>query len=113
MSFLQSELVRAGLVEINELQEEIFKDAMKFPSMSTKDQYQHLEKLETLLEKQKIMYTRVCLSEDPEAQQIKENIIDASKMLGFPSEVDPGNLFNNMHLTIQNLRKMVEKGLDK
>lgn len=113
MSFLQSELVRAGLVEINELQEEIFKDAMKFPAMSTEKQYEHLEKLETLLEKQKIMYTRVCLSDDPEAQQIKENIIDASKMLGFPGDVDPGNLFNNMHMTIQNLRKLVEKGLDK
>lgn len=113
MSFLQSELVRAGLVEINELQEEIFKDAMKFPMMSTEQQYLHLEKLEKLLEKQKIMYTRVCLSDDPEAQQIKDNIINASKMLGFPREVDPSDLFNNMQMTIKNLRKMVEKGLDK
>ena len=31
MSFLSSPQVRAGLVEINELQEDIYKDAMKFP----------------------------------------------------------------------------------
>ena len=49
MSFLSSPQVRAGLVEINELQEEIYKDAMKFPVMSQEDQYTHLEKLESLL----------------------------------------------------------------
>lgn len=113
MSFLSSPQVRAGLVEINELQEEIYKDAMNFPMMSQDEQYKHLEKLESLLEKQRIMYTRVCLSDDPEALQIKENIIEASKMLGFPGDVEPGDLFNNMHMTIKNLRKMVEKGLDK
>ena len=113
MSFLNSPQVRAGLVEINELQEEIYKDAMKFPMMDKEEQYGHLEKLENLLEKQRIMYTRVCLSDDPEALQIKQNIIEASKMLGLPGEVEPGDLFNNMHMTIKNLRKMVEKGLDK
>lgn len=113
MSFLNSPQVRAGLVEINELQEEIYKDAMAFPAMSQEDQYEHLTKLENLLEKQRIMYTRVSLSDDPEALQIKENIVNAAKMLGFPGSVDPGDLFNNMHMTIKNLRKMVDRGLDK
>ena len=39
-----------------------------------------------------------------------KNIINAAKMLGFPGSVDPGDLFNNMHMTIKNLRKMVDKG---
>ena len=34
MSFLDSEYVRAGLVEINEMQEDIYGDMMKFPQMT-------------------------------------------------------------------------------
>jgi len=42
MTFLSSPQVRAGLVEINELQEEIYKDAMKCPAMSQEDQYENI-----------------------------------------------------------------------
>ena len=66
MSFLDSEYVRAGLVEINEIQEDIYGDMMKFPQMTNEEKYNHVAKLEELLEKQKIMYTRVSLSDDPE-----------------------------------------------
>jgi len=112
MSFLDSEYVRASLVEINELQEDIYKDIMKFPSMSDEDKYEHISKLEKLLEKQKIMYTRVSLSDDPEALQIKDNITNAAKMLGVPGEVDPGTLFDNMYKTISGLKKMLGQTLD-
>ena len=67
MSFLDSEYVRAGLVEINEIQEDIYSDMMKFPQMTTEEKYEHVSKLEDLLEKQKIMYTQVSLSDDPES----------------------------------------------
>ena len=112
MSFLDSEYVRASLVDINELQEDIYGDIMKFPSMTDTEKYEHISKLETLLEKQKIMYTRVALSDDPEALQIKENIVNAAKMLGVPGEVDPGTLFDTMYQTISGLKKMLEQTLD-
>ena len=38
MSFLKSPQVRAGLVEIHELQEEIMSCAMTFPQMEIEDQ---------------------------------------------------------------------------
>ena len=112
MSFLDSEYVRAGLVEINEMQEDIYGDMMKFPQMTNEEKYEHISKLESLLEKQKIMYTRVSLSDDPEALQIKENIVNAAKMLGVPGEVDPGTLFDTMHQTISGLRVMIGQQLD-
>ena len=112
MSFLDSEYVRAGLVEINEIQEDIYSDMMKFPQMTTEEKYEHVSKLEDLLEKQKIMYTRVSLSDDPEALQIKENIVTAAKMLGVPGEVDPAYLFDTMYKTISGLKKYIEQNLD-
>lgn len=113
MSFLDSEYVRAGLVEINEMQEDIYGDMMKFPQMTNEEKYEHISKLESLLEKQKIMYTRVSLSDDPEALQIKENIVNAAKMLGVPGEVDPATLFDTMHQTISGLRIMIGQQLDE
>ncbi len=65
MSFLKSAQVRAALVEINELQEDVMKSALKFPEMNVEQQYEHIEDLEDLLEKQRIMYTRLSLSDDP------------------------------------------------
>ena len=48
LSFLDSEYVRAGLVEINEIQEDIYSDMMKFPQMTTEEKYEHVSKLEVL-----------------------------------------------------------------
>ena len=113
MSFLKSPQVRAGLVEINELQEKIMKDAMKFPDLSLDDQYEHIEDLEDLLEKQRLMYTRISLSDDPEAKEMKKNILGSIDLMGLKQPQDPDELFKMMHQTIVQLRKMVEQRLDK
>ena len=113
MSFLKSAQVRAALVEINELQENVMKDAVKFATMTVDEQYEHISDLEDLLEKQRIMYTRMSLSDDPEAKAMKENIDESTKMLGLQQPTDPGILFKMMQDTITHLRKIVERNLDK
>jgi len=113
MSFLKSPQVRAGLVEINELQEKIMTDAMKFPDLSLDDQYEHIEDLEDLLEKQRLMYIRISLSDDPEAKEMKKNILGSIDLMGLKQPQDPDELFKMMHQTIVQLRKMVEQRLDK
>tara|TARA_B100001175_G_scaffold316415_1_gene330304 strand:- start:36 stop:383 length:348 start_codon:yes stop_codon:yes gene_type:complete len=109
MSFMQSAQVRAALVEIHELQEVIVADAVKFPDLDVDDQYVHIDNLETLLEKQRIMYTRLSLSDDPEAMEMKKDIEDSMGLLGLQQNVDPGELFRMMQDTIVNLREFVEK----
>ena len=113
MSFLKSPQVRAGLVEINELQEKIMKDAMKFPDLSLDDQYEHIEDLEDLLEKQRLMYTRISLSDDPEAKEMKKNILGSIDLMGLKQPQDSDELFKMMQQTISQLRKLVEQRLDK
>ena len=109
MSFLKSAQVRAALVEIHELQEKIVSDAVNFPELDIDEQYEHIENLEELLEKQRIMYTRLSLSDDPEAKEMKKDIEDSMGLLGLQQQVNPGELFKMMHDTIINLREFVEK----
>ena len=64
MSFFDSEIVQQEMKEISELQDEIYHEGLQFSSMDSDDKLQHVEMLETLLKKQKILYTRLSLSED-------------------------------------------------
>ena len=96
MSFFNSEVVRAEMAEISELQEEIYTNVFKFPTMSKEDQRYHIEVLERLLDKQKVMYTRLSLSDDPEAKMMKDSIIQSAKSMGLPSNVDVNLMFDQM-----------------
>ena len=49
------------MAEISELQEEIYTNVFKFPTMPKEDKQYHIEILERLLEKQKVMYARLSL----------------------------------------------------
>ena len=59
MSFFESEVVRAELAHIGELQQEVYGNAFKFPSMSTEDKKYHVDLLQKLIDKQRIclLYT--------------------------------------------------------
>ena len=49
MSFFQSDVVRAEMVEISELQEEVYSNVFKFPSMPKEEQHRHVDILERLM----------------------------------------------------------------
>ena len=94
--FFKSEVVRAELAEIQELQEEVYGNFFKFPSMSKEDQLYHIEILQDLIEKQKIVYTRLSLSDDPAAKKMKDHITQGAADMGLPTNVDMNVLFKNM-----------------
>ena len=64
MRFFDSEIVREELSEINRLQTSIYGKMFGFGFLSPTDRKEHVEKLETLLDKQKTMWTRLSLSDD-------------------------------------------------
>tara|TARA_B100000965_G_scaffold75057_1_gene59312 strand:- start:149 stop:487 length:339 start_codon:yes stop_codon:yes gene_type:complete len=109
MSFFQSDVVRAEMVEISELQEEVYDNVFKFPSMSKENQRRHVDILEKLIEKQSIMYTRLSLSDDPEAKKMKEQIIESAKMMGFPSSSDMSQAFSQMSTMVDVLKKQIDR----
>ena len=108
MTFFQSDVVRAEMAEISELQEEIYSNVFKFPTMSKEDQRYHIEILERLLEKQRVMYTRLSLSDDPEAKMMKDSIIQSAKSMGLPSNVDVNLMFDQMGKMVEMMRKQLD-----
>jgi len=96
MSFFTSDIVRAEMAEISELQEEVYSNVMKFGYMSKDDQIYHVEILERLIDKQKILYARLSLSDDPEATKMKEDIRESATMMGLPKDMDINLMFGQM-----------------
>ena len=106
--FFESEIVREELDEINKMQEEVYGNMMSFGSLDLEEQKEHIELLIELLEKQKVMYTRLSLSDDPQAKKMKEQLQQSVQMLGFPEGTDMSMLFDGMYQTIQNLKRQVD-----
>ena len=102
--FFESEIVRDELNDINELQQKIYGDLSKFNSLHTEDRKEHIELLTELLEKQRLMYTRLSLSDDPMAKKMKEELQKSVQLLGFPAGTDIQVLFSGMSQTIQSLK---------
>ena len=109
MNFFQSPVVRAEMAEISELQEEVYSNVFKFPSMKKEDQLYHVELLTRLIEKQKILYARVSLSDDPDALKMKENIIESASMMGIPNSVDMSKVFDQMSKMVETLKIQIDK----
>ena len=82
----------------------------KLVELLTEEEEDFVDMLEDLLSKQKILYTRLSLSDDPEAKMMKENIIKSAQQLGFPPNVDLGYVFSNMSSIIESMKKAIREG---
>lgn len=105
-NFFDSPLVREELEQINELQQEVYGSLIAFPNLSSEEQQEHIDKLSLLLEKQKIMYGRLSLSDDPQAIEMKETMRKSVTLMGFPSGTSVERLFEGMEKTIDQLKNL-------
>lgn len=108
MSFFESEVVRSEMTEISKLQEEVYKNVFEFSRMSNSEKINHVELLQKLLQKQQILYTRLSLSDDPEAKEMKERIMEAALLMGLPEKTDMNVIFNNMERLIDVMRQQID-----
>ena len=106
--FFESEIIQEELSEINEMQEKIYGSLMAFSAMSSEEKLEHIDLLTTLLEKQRVMYTRLSLSDDPQAIEMKENLRRSVALMGFPPETDMQTLFDSMNATIKSLKDYID-----
>ena len=106
--FFDSDIVREELQEINQLQMSIYRNAMKFGTFSREDKVEHIEKLTELLERQRVMYTRISLSDDTEAIDLKNHLQKSVELMGFPEGTDMLLLFSGMSNTIENMKSQLD-----
>ena len=109
MSFFDSEMVRAEMAEIAELQEEVYGNIFSFSQMAVNAQLDQIEILEKLLNKQQILYTRLSLSDDPQAKIMKEEICKGAVAMGLPANVDMQILFKQMTNMVSMMRQHIDK----
>ena len=108
MSFFESDIVRAEMAEISELQEEVYSNVMKFHYMNDEDKCYHIEILDKLIGKQKVLYARLSLSDDPGARQMKDDIQKSATIMGLPENVDMSIVFGQMSQMVDLMKKQLD-----
>lgn len=108
MTFFGSEIVKEELKEIEILQEKISCNILSFHLMSKNEKLEHIKLLEKLLERQKILYARLSLSDNPDAIEMKNRLDDATKLIGLPGEVQIGDVFQNMFNLIEDTKRELQ-----
>ena len=95
-SFFQSELVRGDIQEMAALQEYCFRCATNLALLDKERKLEYFEALRKLIDKQKIFYTRLSLSDDPEAKSVIENMKNAIVMLGADPKLTILDMFDDL-----------------
>jgi hypothetical protein len=96
------------MTEISILQDDIYRNIFAFSSMNNEEKSFHISLLEKLLNKQKILYTRLSLSDDPEAIEMKKRVIESAQLMGMPPNVDVNTIFNTMGKLIEVMKEQLD-----
>lgn len=108
MTFFSSDIVKTELKEIGFLQERISSNILSFQEMNKEEKINHIKMLEELLEKQRILYTRLSLSDDPNAIDMKNKLDNSMKIFGFSSEMKINDVFKNMIDLIEEAKSQLQ-----
>ena len=108
--FFKSAPVRAAMAEIQELQEDIMSglaiNGMRSPTVD--GGLLHIQKMRTLLEKQRNFMFRLQLEkEDPDAIEMKEQILESAKFLGLKEGQNISEFFDTLTLTLDKLEENI------
>ena len=79
--FFESEMVRDTVMDLEKMQQQLAKDMYLIGTYSKEQKQDHLKLLKAFLEKQKLFFFRVSLSDDPDAVMIKEKVLEAPRCL--------------------------------
>lgn len=106
--FFSSKIVKETMNELAEMQEELIHQVLFLPYMSKEQKRSHLQLMKDFLEKQKILFFRMSLSDDPEAKEVKNEIIKNARMFGVVEEANTEEFFKTLEKTIDGLAKMLD-----
>ena len=104
--FFNAPAPRAAMAEIQELQEDIMTGiavrGMRDPS--SEEGHLYIAKMKKLLEKQKNFMFRLSLeTEDPDALEMKEHILESAKFLGLKDGQNINQFFETLSETLAKL----------
>ena len=109
MNFFKSDIVRSEMAEIAELQQSVYNNVFKFHLMDREEKISHVNLLEKLLDKQRTIYTRLSLSDAPEAKEMKSRISESASSMGLPSGVDMNVIFGNLAKMLDKMKDQIDR----
>ena len=106
--FFKAPAVRASMAEIQELQEDIMTGiavrGMRDPT--SEEGHLYINKMKKLLEKQRNFMFRLSLEkEDPDAIEMKKQIVESAKFLGLKDGQNINTFFDTLATTLDKLEK--------
>jgi hypothetical protein len=110
--FFRNEMVRGDIQEMAELQQYCMRAMMSFPALSPQKQYEYFEVLTTLIEKQKIFYTRLTLSDDEEAQEMLKSMKEGAILLGASPGDNLLEMFDGLMEKVNAMKEQAKSRLD-
>lgn len=109
MSFFDSELVQKEMQDIQDLHEKIYTSMFAYSTLSNEDRMNHIDCMEQLISKQRILYTRLSLSDDPIAKEMKANLEKTAMSMGMPDDMDMNTIFNTMEEIINKMKGRLDR----
>lgn len=109
--FFKSEMVRGDLQEMAELQQFCMRSMYAFPVLTTEKQIEYFDTLIQLIEKQKVFYARLALSEDEEAKSMVKSMKESVVLLGGEPTDDMYEMFDNLIEKVKNMKEVAESNL--
>lgn len=94
--------------ELADMQQELVQQVLYVPYMTKEQKQEHLQLMKDFLEKQKLLFFRMTLSDDPEAQDVKEQIMKNAEMFGVVKNANTEDFFKTLEKTIEGLAKMLD-----
>lgn len=107
--FFDSEIVQEEVKSVMKMQEDLYKALPGFYIMDKDEKINVIAMLEKLLEKQQILYTRLSLSQDPQAIELKKDFDKQKVMLGIPEDVSAVQVFDQMKKMIDTYMDHIDK----
>lgn len=104
-NFFESEIVRESMSEMEEMQKKILMHVFDLPYLTNNEKKDYIDLIREFLDKQRILFFRMSLSDDPEAQEIKSQILEAIKILGFKNNDNINDFFSSMEQSIFEIEK--------
>ena len=111
MSFFDSKIVQQEAQEISLKQQEIVNRMPFIPMMTSDDRIDFFDAMLELIERQKIFYMRLNLSDDPMAKELQAEFRRAAKTLGMDADgLDMLGIYDSFRENMENVRQQVLDG---
>jgi hypothetical protein len=111
MSFFDSKIVQQEAEEISLKQQNIVNRMPFIPMMTSDDRIDFFDAMLDLIERQKIFYMRLNLSDDPMAKELQAEFRRAAKTLGMDAEgLDMLGIYDSFRKNMENVRQQVLDG---